>query len=82
MGTRQHLRECHRSRHRLTELDAKLLDGTERGREMLMRTAWNRFGHPEEVVGVAILLASNASSFITGQCIAVHGGYLAAGVNS
>jgi NAD(P)-dependent dehydrogenase (short-subunit alcohol dehydrogenase family) len=40
-----------------------------------------RFGKPEEVVGLAVLLASGASSFITGQCIAVDGGYLASGVN-
>jgi hypothetical protein len=30
----------------------------------------------------AVLLASDAASFIIGQCIAVDGGYLASGVNS
>ena len=65
-----------------TELNEKLLNGTERGREILMRTPMNRFGKPEELVGAAIFLASDAASFITGQSIAIDGGYLASGVNS
>ncbi len=65
-----------------TELNAHLLTGTERGREILMRTPMHRFGHPRELVGAAVLLASEGASFITGQCLAVDGGYLASGVNS
>lgn len=65
-----------------TELNDQLLEGTERGREILTRTPMHRFGRPEELVGAAILLASDAASFLTGQCIAVDGGYLASGVNS
>jgi NAD(P)-dependent dehydrogenase (short-subunit alcohol dehydrogenase family) len=64
-----------------TDLNAGLLDGTDRGRELLIRTPMKRFGNVAELVGVAILLASDASSFITGQCIAVDGGFLASGVN-
>ena len=65
-----------------TDLNAALLEGTERGRELLIRTPMKRFGQTAEVVGAAMLLASDASSFITGQCIAVDGGFLASGVNS
>jgi len=65
-----------------TELNAHLLNGTERGREILLRTPMHRFGNPRELVGAAVLLASDGASFITGQCIAVDGGYLASGVNS
>src|SRR5579863_10003241 len=64
-----------------TDLNAALLDGTERGRELKMRTPMGRFGLPEELVGAAVLLASDAASFITGQSIAVDGGFLASGVN-
>jgi len=64
-----------------TELNSGLLDGTDRGRELLMRTPMKRFGNVSELTGVAILLASDAASYITGQCIAVDGGFLASGVN-
>jgi NAD(P)-dependent dehydrogenase (short-subunit alcohol dehydrogenase family) len=65
-----------------TELNRALLEGTERGKEILVRTPMKRFGAPEELVGAAVLLASDGASFITGQCIVVDGGYLASGVNS
>jgi NAD(P)-dependent dehydrogenase (short-subunit alcohol dehydrogenase family) len=65
-----------------TDLNRKLLDETDRGRELLLRTPMRRFGRPEELVGAALLLASDAASFITGQCIVVDGGFLASGVNS
>lgn len=65
-----------------TDLNAALLDGTDRGREFLLRTPMKRFGKPEELVGAALLLASDAASFITGQCIVVDGGFLCSGVNS
>ena len=65
-----------------TDLNAALLDSTERGRELLLRTPMRRFGKSEELIGAAVLLASDAASFITGQCITVDGGFLASGVNS
>ena len=64
-----------------TELNSGLLDGTDRGRELLMRTPMKRFGKIPELVGTAIFLASDGASFVTGQCIAVDGGFLASGVN-
>jgi NAD(P)-dependent dehydrogenase (short-subunit alcohol dehydrogenase family) len=64
-----------------TPLNANLLDNTERGREFLLRTPMGRFGQVEELIGAAILLASDAASFITGEVIVVDGGFLASGVN-
>ena len=64
-----------------TDLNAALLDSTDRGRELLLRTPMRRFGKGEELIGAAVLLASDAASFITGQCITVDGGFLASGVN-
>jgi NAD(P)-dependent dehydrogenase (short-subunit alcohol dehydrogenase family) len=65
-----------------TDMNREIVMDTPRGRELLMRTPMARFGDPVELVGVAVLLASDAASFLTGQCIAVDGGYLASGVNS
>jgi NAD(P)-dependent dehydrogenase (short-subunit alcohol dehydrogenase family) len=65
-----------------TELNRKLLDGTDRGRELIQRTPMKRFGQPEEIGGAIVFLASDAAQFITGQTIAVDGGFLASGVNS
>ena len=64
-----------------TALNHKLLDETERGREYLVRTPMRRFGNVEELAGAAIYLASDAASFVTGEIIAVDGGFLASGVN-
>lgn len=64
-----------------TALNEKLLDGSERGKELLMRTPIGRFGKVEELVGAAIFLASEASSFVTGEILVVDGGFLASGVN-
>lgn len=64
-----------------TELNSGLLDGTDRGRELLARTPMKRFGKTAELAGTAIFLASDAASFITGQCIVVDGGFLSSGVN-
>jgi NAD(P)-dependent dehydrogenase (short-subunit alcohol dehydrogenase family) len=65
----------------ITDLNANLLNGTDRGREFLMRTPMGRFGKTEELVGAAIYLASDASSYVTGECLVVDGGILASGVN-
>ena len=64
-----------------TALNEGLLDGTERGRELLVRTPMRRFGQPEEVAGAAVFLASEAAGFVTGHLLAVDGGFLASGVN-
>jgi NAD(P)-dependent dehydrogenase (short-subunit alcohol dehydrogenase family) len=64
-----------------TALNEGLLDGTDRGRELLLRTPMRRFGLPDELAGAAVFLASDAASFVTGHLLAVDGGFLASGVN-
>jgi NAD(P)-dependent dehydrogenase (short-subunit alcohol dehydrogenase family) len=64
-----------------TQLNAALLDGTDRGRELKLRTPMRRFGDVEELVGAAIFLSSEAASFVNGEILAVDGGFLASGVN-
>ncbi len=64
-----------------TALNAELLDNTPRGNELLTRTPMGRFGKLDELVGAAVFLASDAASFVTGQILAVDGGFLASGVN-
>lgn len=64
-----------------TELNEKLLKGTERGKEIIARTPMGRFGKPEEIVTAALFLASPGSGYITGITVPVDGGFLGSGVN-
>jgi len=64
-----------------TELNAKIVNGTPRGDELHMRIPMGRFGQAKELAGAAIFLASEAASYVTGEIVAVDGGFLASGVN-
>src|SRR6202040_1091080 len=64
-----------------TDLNSALLDGTERGKEYLLRTPMRRFGKIEELAGAAVFLASDAASVVTGHLLVVDGGIMASGVN-
>jgi NAD(P)-dependent dehydrogenase (short-subunit alcohol dehydrogenase family) len=64
-----------------TPLNASLIQGTPRGEELLLRTPMRRFGEARELAGAAIFLVSEAASFVTGEIVAVDGGFLASGVN-
>jgi NAD(P)-dependent dehydrogenase (short-subunit alcohol dehydrogenase family) len=64
-----------------TDLNAKLISGTPRGEELHMRVPMGRFGKASELAGTAIFLASEAASYVTGEIVAVDGGFLASGVN-
>ena len=59
----------------LTELPGSLLSDAEK-KAFAERTALGRWGDPKELVGPALLLVSDAGSYITGQTIVVDGGYM------
>lgn len=61
-----------------TELMAARLENEDYVRKILERAAIKRIGTPEDVVGAAIFLASPAAAWLTGQIVAVDGGWLAA----
>jgi NAD(P)-dependent dehydrogenase (short-subunit alcohol dehydrogenase family) len=63
-----------------TPLNTKIIDLPERSAAIGARTPMGRVGNVDELVGVAIFLASDASSYLTGQTIPVDGGFLAKGV--
>jgi NAD(P)-dependent dehydrogenase (short-subunit alcohol dehydrogenase family) len=60
-----------------TELTKGMRESKAISENLLRRTPMGRFGKPEEVVGAAIYLASDASSYVTGQTLFVDGGWLA-----
>ncbi len=56
----------------LTNPDGSL---TERGKDIVRKTPFGRFGEPEEVFGAVRFLCSDASKFITGTVLAIDGGF-------
>jgi 2-deoxy-D-gluconate 3-dehydrogenase len=58
-----------------TDLTAPVKDMPEMYDAIVARTPAGRFGEPEECAGAAVFLASAASDFVTGQSLAVCGGY-------
>lgn len=48
---------------------------TERGNRIIEMTPFKRFGKPEELIGVMLWLAGDASSFVTGTVIPIDGGF-------
>jgi NAD(P)-dependent dehydrogenase (short-subunit alcohol dehydrogenase family) len=59
----------------LTDLPGGLLSDAEK-KTFADHTALGRWGDPRELVGPALLLASEAGSYVTGETIVVDGGYL------
>jgi NAD(P)-dependent dehydrogenase (short-subunit alcohol dehydrogenase family) len=62
-----------------TPLAAPIWADPDRRRWILNRVPVKRPGQPEELVGLCVLLASDAGSFITGQTFIADGGFMAGG---
>ena len=60
-----------------TALTAPLQSDEDFNRWVLSKTPLARWGRPEDLVGTAVLLASSAGNFLTGQIIYADGGWLA-----
>jgi gluconate 5-dehydrogenase len=65
--------------HFLTELTTVTWENPERSRYLRERIAMERPGDPDELLGAAVMLASDSSSYISGTMIHVDGGCLAGG---
>ena len=64
-----------------TSLTETVLNDQEKLQLILSRTPLNRIGEPAEVAAVAAFLSMQAASYVTGECIAVDGGFLKWGVD-
>jgi len=60
----------------LTDLPGRLLSPAEKA-EFASKTALGRWGEPKELVGPALLLATDAGSYVTGETFVVDGGFVA-----
>ncbi len=63
-----------------TPLAQPVLQDPIRLEKILARTPAGRIGEPEEVASLAAFLCMPAASYITGQCIAVDGGFTVSGI--
>jgi gluconate 5-dehydrogenase len=62
----------------LTDMNQALVDNPDFNSWLMSRVPSKRWGRPDELVGAAIFLASEASTYVNGQTIYVDGGMLAA----
>ena len=62
----------------LTDMNEALVNNTDFNNWLMGRIPSKRWGKPDELVGAAIFLASDASTYVNGQIIYVDGGMLAA----
>ncbi|MDO8527445.1 MAG: SDR family oxidoreductase [Deltaproteobacteria bacterium] len=60
-----------------TEWSLKHFIDEERKAKIMGHTPMKRFGKPEELVGAALWLASDAASFVTGSIVSIDGGFTA-----
>lgn len=61
----------------LTDMNTALVDNAEFNQWVCNSNPSGRWGKPEELIGTAVYLASEASSYVNGQMIYVDGGWLA-----
>jgi NAD(P)-dependent dehydrogenase (short-subunit alcohol dehydrogenase family) len=65
-----------------TPLNTALINLPERKASIMAHTPMKRFGNLEEIQGAAIFLASDSASFVTGEVVAVDGGFMVQGIGA
>ena len=60
-----------------TELNLPIQNDPEKYKAFISLVPIGRWGELHEIVGLALYLASPASSFMTGSCISIDGGWVA-----
>jgi NAD(P)-dependent dehydrogenase (short-subunit alcohol dehydrogenase family) len=65
------------AQNRFLLMDEKTGRSTARGKTIIDHTPMGRYGSPEDLIGVAVWLASDASRFVTGTVVSVDGGFSA-----
>jgi NAD(P)-dependent dehydrogenase (short-subunit alcohol dehydrogenase family) len=63
-----------------TPLNRVVIQEPGRKASIMAHTPMKRYGNLEEIKGVAIFLASDSASFVTGEIISVDGGFMAQGI--
>ena len=64
-----------------TPLNRGIIADPSRKMSIICRTPMHRLGQMEEIKGAAIFLASDSASYVTGEVLAVDGGFLVQGVS-
>jgi 2-deoxy-D-gluconate 3-dehydrogenase len=59
-----------------TDMNTALINDENRSRQILERIPAGRWGKPEDIVGAAIFLASDAANYIQGETITIDGGWM------
>lgn len=61
----------------LTDMNTALIENVEFDTWVKNSNPTQRWGHPDELIGTAVFLSSDASNYVNGQIIYVDGGWLA-----
>jgi 2-deoxy-D-gluconate 3-dehydrogenase len=59
-----------------TDMNVALINDPKRSSDIMARIPAGRWGKPEDFKGVVVFLASQASSYVSGEIVTVDGGWM------